>query len=66
MTNVQKFLIGAVIVLGLLVAITIPPSMEFYFDKKNTLDPNGKDLKDITPEKKTSETVKEITLNNNS
>jgi len=66
MTNIQKFLIGAVIVLGLLVAITIPPSMEFYFDKKNTLDQNGKDLKDITPEKKTSETVKEITSNNNS
>jgi S1-C subfamily serine protease len=40
--------------------------MEFYFDKKNTLDTNGKDLKDIIPEKKTSEAVKDITSNNNS
>ena len=35
MTNTQKLLIGAVIILGVLVAITIPPSLEFYFEKKN-------------------------------
>lgn len=66
MTNIQKFLIGAVIVLGILVAITLPPSMEFYFDKKNHLNTNEKDLKDIAPEKETSEIVKEIIPTDNS
>ena len=67
MISVQKFLICAVIILGILVAITIPPSMEFYFDKKNQLDPNEKvTLKNISPEKKTSEIIKENTLYDNS
>jgi S1-C subfamily serine protease len=67
MISVQKFLICAVIILGILVAITIPPSMEFYFDKKNQLDPNEKvTLKNISPEKKTSEIIKENTSYDNS
>ena len=68
MTNTQKFLIGAVIILGILVAITLPPSMEFYFEKKNRLDPNEKvtSLKDTTPETKANEIVKEITSQDNS
>jgi S1-C subfamily serine protease len=67
MISVQKFLICAVIILGILVAITIPPSMEFYFDKKNQLDPNEKvTLKNISPEKKTSEIIKENTSYENS
>lgn len=63
MTNVQKFLISAVIVLGILVAITLPPSIHFYFDKKNQLDTNEKDLKDITSEQNNNEIVKDITPN---
>ena len=50
MTNTQKLLIGAVIILGVLVAITIPPSIEFYFEKKNQIDTNEiMSFKDITP-----------------
>jgi S1-C subfamily serine protease len=62
MTNPQKLLIGAVIVLGILVAITLPPSMEFYFEKKNQLDTNEiVTLKDTIPDNKSNEIVKEIT-----
>ena len=68
MTDTQKILVVAVIVLGILVAITIPPSIGFYFGEKNQQNTNGKalDLKDTTSENKTSETVKEITYNANS
>lgn len=66
MTNTQKLLIGAVIVLGILVAITIPISMEFYFEKKNQLDTTAIDLKDTTSKSKSDETVKEITTDDNS
>src|SRR3989338_2559537 len=67
MTNTQKLLIGVVIILGILVAITLPPSIEFYFEKKNQLDTNEIiGLKYITPESKTDEIVKEITTNDNS
>ncbi|MCE9616854.1 MAG: trypsin-like peptidase domain-containing protein [Nitrosarchaeum sp.] len=67
MTNTQKLLIGAIIILGILVAITLPPSMEFYFEKKNQLDTNEiVGLKDITPESKTDEIIKEIPPNDNS
>lgn len=66
MTNTQKLLIGAVIVLGILVAITIPPSIEFYFEKKNQLDTTAIDLKDTTSKSKDDETVKEITTDDNS
>jgi S1-C subfamily serine protease len=63
MTSTQKILIGAVIVLGILVSITLPPSLEFYFEKKNPLDTNKVELEDAPSESKTNETVKEITLN---
>jgi len=68
MTDTQKILVVSVIVLGILVAITIPPSIGFYFGEKNQQYTNGKalDLKDTTSENKTSETVKEITYNANS
>ena len=66
MTNTQKLLIGAVIVLGILVAITIPLSIEFYFEKKNQLDTTTIDLKDTTSESKSDETVKEIVTDGNS
>ena len=67
MTNTQKFLIVAVLVLGVLVAITLPPSIEFYFDKKNQPVTNEKtNLKDTTAESKTSEIVKEVTTKDNS
>lgn len=67
MTNTQKLLIGAIIILGILTAITLPPSMEFYFEKKNQLDTNELvGLKDITPESKTDEIIKEIPPNDNS
>jgi S1-C subfamily serine protease len=68
MTDTQKILIAAVIVLGILVAITIPPSIGFYFGEKNQQNTSGKalDFKDTTPENKTIETVKEITYNGNS
>jgi S1-C subfamily serine protease len=67
MTNTQKLLIGAVIILGILVAITLPPSIEFYFEKKNQLVPTEiVGLKDITSENKTNEIRKEITSNDNS
>lgn len=63
MTDTEKLLIGAVIVLGILVAITLPSSMEFYFENKNNLTPNEVDLKDIPPDNKNDEIVKEIILN---
>ncbi len=67
MTNTQKLLIVAIIILGILVAITLPPSMEFYFEKKNQLDTTEIiGLKDITPESKSDEIIKEITTNDNS
>lgn len=66
MTNTQKLLIGAVIVLGILVAITIPLSIEFYFEKKNQLDTTAIDLKDTTSKSKADETVKEIVTDGNS
>ena len=66
MTNTQKLLIGAIIVLGILVAITIPLSIEFYFEKKNQLDTTTIDLKDTTSESKSDETVKEIVTDGNS
>ena len=67
MTNTQKLLIVAIIILGILVAITLPPSMEFYFEKKNQLDTTEIiGLKDITPESKSDEIIKEIPTNDNS
>ena len=67
MTNTQKLLIVAMIILGILVAITLPPSMEFYFEKKNQLDTTEIiGLKDITPESKSDEIIKEIPTNDNS
>jgi S1-C subfamily serine protease len=67
MTDTQKFLIGAVIVLGILVTITLPPSIEYYFEK-NQSPPNQKilDLKDTAVENKTSETIKKIIFDDNS
>jgi len=66
MTNTQKLLIGAVIVLGILVAITLPPSMEFYFEKKNQLDTNDiASIQDTTPESKTNEITTKIISNDN-
>ena len=60
MNDVQKFLIGAVVILGILVAITLPPSMDFYFGKKNQLVTNEKVLPGITSENnsKTNQDVK--------
>ena len=66
MTNTQKLLIGAVIILGILVAISLPSSIEFYFEKKNQLDTTAIDLKDTTFKSKADETVKEITTDGNS
>ncbi len=59
MNDVQKFLIGAVVILGILVAIALPPSMDFYFGKKNQLVTNEKLLPGITSENnsKTSQDV---------
>ena len=67
MTDTQKILVVAVIVLGILIAMTIPPSIGFYFGEKNQQNTSGKalDLKDTTPENKTIETVKEIMYNDN-
>jgi len=67
MTDTQKILIVAVIVLGILVAITIPPSIGFYFGEKNQQNTIGKslDLKN-TMENKIVESVKETTYNVNS
>ena len=65
MTNSQKFLIVSVIILGILVAITLPPSIEFYFEKKNQQDANKIELKDTALENKTNEVKNELVSNNN-
>lgn len=51
MSNTQKFLIGAVVVLSVLVAITIPSTVNFYLGKENQDVTQEKVdvLKDITP-----------------
>jgi S1-C subfamily serine protease len=68
MADTQKILIVAVIVLGILVAITIPPSIGFYFGEKNQQNTSVKSLdhKNTTWENKTVATVKEIKYNANS
>jgi S1-C subfamily serine protease len=60
MTNTEKSLIVAVVILGILVAITVPPSMNFYFAKKTTLDTATIPTTDVTPEIKTNEIPKEV------
>jgi S1-C subfamily serine protease len=68
MADTQKILIVAVIVLGILVEITIPPSLGFYFGEKNQQNTSVKSLdhKNTTWENKTVATVKEIKYNANS
>ncbi|HSB83059.1 MAG TPA: trypsin-like peptidase domain-containing protein [Nitrosarchaeum sp.] len=60
MTNTEKSLIVAVVILGILVAITVPPSMNFYFAKKTTLDTATIPTTNVTPEIKTNEIPKEV------
>lgn len=64
MDNTQKFLIGAVIILGVLVTITLPASMGFYFEKKNRLDTNEINHKERITENKISEITKIQSDNN--
>jgi S1-C subfamily serine protease len=64
MDNTQKFLIGAVIILGLLVSITIPASVGFYFEKKNQLNTNEINHKDTVTENKINEIAKIPSDNN--
>jgi len=55
MSDTEKLLVGAVIILGILVAITLPPSMEFYLTKKNHIDTPITDIVDVTSENKTTQ-----------
>lgn len=64
MDNTQKFLIGAVIILGLLVTMTIPASVGFYFEKKNQLNTNEINHKDTVTENKINEITKIPSDNN--
>jgi len=64
MTNTEKSLIIAVMILGILVAITVPPSIDFYFTKKIPLDKTL--IPTITPEIKTNEMPREVTPVGNS
>jgi len=65
MTNTEKSLIVAVAILGILVAITVPPSMDFYFAKKTPLDTTTIPTT-LTPEITTNEITKEVTPVGNS
>lgn len=66
MSNTQKFLIGTVIMLSILVAITIPSTINFYTSEKNNIENQEKIevLKEVDSEEskqKISEPVQEIT-----
>ncbi|MCE9652210.1 MAG: trypsin-like peptidase domain-containing protein [Nitrosarchaeum sp.] len=59
MTNTEKSLIVAVVALGILVAVTVPSTMDFYFAKKTPMETN-KIIESfpVTPEVKSNELIK--------
>ena len=62
MTNTEKSLIAAVVILGILVAITVPSTMNFYFDKKTQPDTTKiTNTNDVIPEIKPTESIKKVT-----
>ena len=62
MTNTEKSLIAAVVILGILVAITVPSTMNFYFDKKTQPDTTKiTNTNDVIPEITPTESIKKVT-----
>ena len=60
MTNTEKSLMVAVVVLGILFAITIPSTMDFYFAKKTPIEANKiTESLSVTPEVKPNEMNKD-------
>ena len=58
MTKTEKILIASVMILAILVAISVPSTMNFYFDTKIQSDSTSTtNTNDVTSEEKTNKVI---------